>query len=260
MLFRAVRDGDQVLLGAVARLAVARFRRWRQVVRSAARTTSTGRLRNLDLDGVLARLVAQALRAGRRRIGPARAVDGRRGPGRTGAAGPTSSSADLFGGATAEGRVPGPIDELKKQIEAEIKAPPWSPTEGPRRSRGSVRKPLPEDVEFMHATRDELEAMRKAIQPLTRKPWPPTRPQASSPAQGPFGLPLDDEAFPLLRGCAGRAVFQASQAGKARDLGDRRHLGLGGGVRPFHLASRLCDRRDSSPRCAALCSSTASTR
>ena len=33
----------------------------------------------------------------------------------------------------------------------------------------TLRKPLPEDVDFMHASRDEMQALRKALQPLTRK-------------------------------------------------------------------------------------------
>ena len=33
----------------------------------------------------------------------------------------------------------------------------------------SLRKPLPEDIDFMHATRDELASLRRAIHPLTRK-------------------------------------------------------------------------------------------
>ena len=33
----------------------------------------------------------------------------------------------------------------------------------------TLRKPLPEDVDFMHASREELLALRKALQPLTRK-------------------------------------------------------------------------------------------
>jgi uncharacterized protein with von Willebrand factor type A (vWA) domain len=33
----------------------------------------------------------------------------------------------------------------------------------------SLRKPLPEDIDFMHATREELTALRRAIHPLTRK-------------------------------------------------------------------------------------------
>ena len=33
----------------------------------------------------------------------------------------------------------------------------------------TLRKPLPEDVESMHASRDEMQSLRKALQPLTRK-------------------------------------------------------------------------------------------
>ena len=33
----------------------------------------------------------------------------------------------------------------------------------------TLRKPLPEDVEFMHASRDEMQLLRKALYPLTRK-------------------------------------------------------------------------------------------
>ena len=33
----------------------------------------------------------------------------------------------------------------------------------------TLRKPLPEDIDFMHASRDELASLRRAIYPLTRK-------------------------------------------------------------------------------------------
>ena len=33
----------------------------------------------------------------------------------------------------------------------------------------TLRKPLPEDVEFMHASRDEMQNLKKSLQPLTRK-------------------------------------------------------------------------------------------
>src|ERR687898_591023 len=33
----------------------------------------------------------------------------------------------------------------------------------------TLRNPLPEDVEFMHASRDEMQSLKKALQPLTRK-------------------------------------------------------------------------------------------
>ena len=45
----------------------------------------------------------------------------------------------------------------------------WSPTAAARPWPSSLRKPLPEDIDFMHATREELVALRKSLQPLSRK-------------------------------------------------------------------------------------------
>ena len=33
----------------------------------------------------------------------------------------------------------------------------------------TLRKPLPEDIDFMHASREEMVQLRKALQPLTRR-------------------------------------------------------------------------------------------
>ena len=60
------------------------------------------------------------------------------------------------------------IEQLKAEIEAEIRRRLVA-DRGAEALARSLRKPLPEDVEFMHATREELVSMRKAIQPLTRK-------------------------------------------------------------------------------------------
>ena len=168
MLFRALRDGDQALLGAVARLAVARFAAMERGRPVGGTYYLYRTLRNLDLDGVLARLVAQARALAGDELGP---FD-------------TSSDGEPPGGPVLKGRRPGRltaleerlledeyharIDELKKEIEAEIRRRLVADG-GAEALAHSLRKPLPEDVEFMHATRDELEAMRKAIQPLTRK-------------------------------------------------------------------------------------------
>ena len=102
MLFRALRDGDQLLLGAVARLAVARYSAI-EMGRPVGGTYYLYRtLRNLDLEGVLARLVGEARRAGRRRRRrPVRRDDTGPDPGRTGAGWSTGRPADLSGGATA---------------------------------------------------------------------------------------------------------------------------------------------------------------
>jgi hypothetical protein len=167
MLFRALRDGDQVLLGAVARLAVARYAAI-EAGRPVGGTYYLYRtLRNLALDDVLARLVAE---------GRALAGDGD-GPDAAG-------DAEVPGGPVLRGRRPGRltaleerlledeyrarVEDLKKEIEAEIRRRLVA-DRGAEALARSVRKPLPEDVEFMHATRDELEAMHKAIAPLTRK-------------------------------------------------------------------------------------------
>ena len=70
LLFRALRDGDQVLLGAVARLAVARYSAM-EAGRPVGGTYYLYRtLRNLDLDGVLARLVAEARARAGDDVGP----------------------------------------------------------------------------------------------------------------------------------------------------------------------------------------------
>ena len=167
MLYKALRNGDLAMLAAVARLAVARYSAM-EPGRPVGGTYYLYRtLRNLDLDGVLARLVAEA-----------RAAAGEDGAGVNGA------GDEPPGGHVLRGRRSGQltrleerlledeyrsrIEELKKEIEAEIRRRLVA-DRGAEALARSVRKPLPEDVDFMHATREELVAMRKAIQPLTRK-------------------------------------------------------------------------------------------
>jgi len=105
------------------------------------------------------------------------------------------------------------IDELKKEIEAEIRRRLVA-DRGAEALARSVRKPLPEDVDFMHATRDELEAMRKAIQPLTRKLATRLARKRRHLHRGPLDF-RSTMRHSSPTGCAGRAAFQASQAGKA---------------------------------------------
>jgi uncharacterized protein with von Willebrand factor type A (vWA) domain len=168
LLFRALRDGEQLLLSAVARLAVARYAAM-EPGRPVGGTYYLYRtLRHLDLEGALARLVAEArARASGDAVAPR---DG-------------SSSAHP-GASVLRGRRPGQltaleerlledeynarIEQLKKEIEAEIRRRLVA-DRGAEALARSLRKPLPEDVDFMHATREELVAMRKAVQPLTRK-------------------------------------------------------------------------------------------
>ncbi|MGH9061915.1 MAG: vWA domain-containing protein, partial [Acidimicrobiales bacterium] len=60
------------------------------------------------------------------------------------------------------------LDALRREVEAEIRRRLVA-DRGAEAVAKSLRKPLPEDIDFMHASRDELIALRKAIAPLTRK-------------------------------------------------------------------------------------------
>jgi hypothetical protein len=60
------------------------------------------------------------------------------------------------------------IERLRKEIEAEIRRRLVA-DRGAEAMARTLRKPLPEDVDFMHASRDEMAALRRAIHPLTRK-------------------------------------------------------------------------------------------
>ena len=165
MLLRALRDGDELALIAVARLAVARFAAI-EPGRPVGGTYYLYRtLRNLGLDGALARLVAEARSRAAGSVGDEGPGDG---------AGEEVLRGRLAGRLTAleerllEDEYNARIELLKKEIEAEIRRRLVA-DRGAEALARSLRKPLPEDVDFMHATREELVAMRKAIQPLTRK-------------------------------------------------------------------------------------------
>jgi hypothetical protein len=60
------------------------------------------------------------------------------------------------------------IEQFKKEIEAEIRRRLVA-DRGAEAMAKTLRKPLPEDVEFMHASRDEMQNLKKALSPLTRK-------------------------------------------------------------------------------------------
>lgn len=59
-------------------------------------------------------------------------------------------------------------DRMRQEIEAEIRRRLVA-DRGVEAMAKSLRKPLPEDVDFMHASREELVNLRHALQPLTRK-------------------------------------------------------------------------------------------
>ena len=142
MLYQALMRQDQTLQRAVARQAVQRFAGM-EPGRPVGGTYYLYRtLRNLDLDSVLERLL-QADRANN---------DGR------------SGLDDRLARDEYESR----IEHLKAEIEAEIRRRLVA-DRGVEAMAKTLRKPLPEDLDFMHATRDEMETLRKAVAPLTRK-------------------------------------------------------------------------------------------
>jgi len=143
MLFQAMRNGDDGLMRALARQAVTRFAGM-EPGRPVGGTYYLYRtLRNLDLDGVLERLMEEA-----EEQSPA----------------PLTQLEERLERDEFESR----IDRMKKEIEAEIRRRLVA-DRGVEAMAKTLRKPLPEDVDFMHANREELVSLRKAMYPLTRK-------------------------------------------------------------------------------------------
>jgi uncharacterized protein with von Willebrand factor type A (vWA) domain len=143
LLYQALMNGDDALLRALARQAVNRFAGM-EPGRPVGGTYYLYRtLRNLDLDNMLEKLM-------------------------------NAANTKVDGGLTAlEERLERDefetrIDHLKKEIEAEIRRRLVA-DRGVDAMAKTLRKPLPEDVDFMHATRDEMASLRKALYPLTRR-------------------------------------------------------------------------------------------
>ncbi len=60
------------------------------------------------------------------------------------------------------------IDRLRRAVESEIRRR-LVMDRGVEALARSVRKPLPEDIDVMHATRDELATLHRTLHPLSRK-------------------------------------------------------------------------------------------
>ena len=146
MLMQALLKGDQAAMRALAKQAVKRFAGM-EPGRPVGGTYYLYRtLRNLDLEGLLEQLMEQAAQ---------QAQD---------AGSELSSLEERLERDEFEHR----IEEFKREIEAEIRRKLVA-DRGAEAMAKTLRKPLPEDVEFMHASRDEMQSLRKALQPLTRK-------------------------------------------------------------------------------------------
>ncbi len=142
MLYQALMKGDQALMRALAKTAVKQYAGM-EPGRPVGGTYYLYRtLRNLDLDGMMERLMDQS-----KEESPE-----------------MSSLEERLERDEYEHR----IDELRKEIEAEIRRRLVA-DRGAEAMAKTLRKPLPEDVDFMHASREEMANLRRAIYPLTRK-------------------------------------------------------------------------------------------
>jgi uncharacterized protein with von Willebrand factor type A (vWA) domain len=143
MLYRALQNADEGLMRALARQAVQRFAGM-EPGRPVGGTYYLYRtMRNLDLEGVLEKLMQEAQDAS--------------------GEGLTQLEERL-----ARDEYESRIDKLRKEIEAEIRRRLVA-DRGADAMAKTLRKPLPEEVDFMHATREELAMLRRAIYPLTRR-------------------------------------------------------------------------------------------
>ena len=142
MLYRSLMNSDQNLMRAVSRVAVQRFAGM-EPGRPVGGTYYLYRtLRNLDLEGVLERMLEEAESE--------------------------NTGLDSLNQRLLKDEYEHRIEELKKQIEAEIRRRLVA-DRGIEAMAKTLRKPLPEDVDFMHASREEMVALKRAIWPLTRK-------------------------------------------------------------------------------------------
>ncbi|HET6950908.1 MAG TPA: VWA domain-containing protein [Acidimicrobiales bacterium] len=142
MLFKALSQNNEAMLRALARQAVRRYAGM-EPGRPVGGTYYLYRtLRNLDIDGVLDKLMQQA----REQAPELTPLEER-------------LERDEY-----ESRA----ERLRKEIEAEIRRRLVA-DRGVEAMARTLRKPLPEDVDFMHASREEMASLRKAIYPLTRK-------------------------------------------------------------------------------------------
>tara|TARA_B000000460_G_scaffold241819_1_gene208871 strand:+ start:31 stop:1506 length:1476 start_codon:yes stop_codon:yes gene_type:complete len=143
MLFKALMNGDASMLAALARQAVTRFAGM-EPGRPVGGTYYLYRtLRNLELDDLLEQLIEASREEAPEDL--------------------TSLEERLERDEFSDR-----IEQLKREIEAEIRRRLVA-DRGIDAMAKTLRKPLPEDIDFMHASREELANLRKAIYPLTRK-------------------------------------------------------------------------------------------
>jgi uncharacterized protein with von Willebrand factor type A (vWA) domain len=144
LLFKSLLSADAALMNVVARNAVDRYAGM-EPGRPVGGTYYLYRtLRNLDLEGVLEKLMVQA---------------------QAGAAGGSLTELE---DRLAQDEFKARIEKFRRAVETEIRRR-LVEDRGTEALARSVRKPLPEDIDVMHATRDELALLHRILHPLSRK-------------------------------------------------------------------------------------------
>src|SRR6478752_9188293 len=146
MLLSALMNMDREQLRQLAAMAVQRFAGM-EPGRPVGGTYYLYRtLRQLDYDGLAEKMMQQGAPQGT--------------PGEDE---PDDPLADRFQREEFEAR----LKEFRELVEAEIRRRLVA-DRGVEAMARTLRKPLPEDVDFMHASREEMQQLQKAIYPLTR--------------------------------------------------------------------------------------------
>ena len=142
MLMKALMDNNQSMMRSGAREAVERYAGM-EPGRPVGGTYYLYRtLRNLDLEGMIEKLID---------LGRA-----------------NGEISDSLGERLLRDEAKARVEALKAQIEAEIRER-LVDDRGAEALGRSVRKPLPEDIDVMHANRDEMAQLERALRPLSRK-------------------------------------------------------------------------------------------
>lgn len=143
MLYLALRRADQETLRAIARRAVAHHAGMEPGRRAGSSYYLYRTLRRLDLEGMLERLLAEVQ------------VD----------AGDGFTALDER---LAREEYASRAEEFRRQVEAEILRRLVA-DRGAGPVARTLRRPLPEEIDFMHVSGEELAMLRRAVHPLARR-------------------------------------------------------------------------------------------
>ena len=140
LLEEALATGDDELLRELARQAVARLAGMHAGRPVGATFYVFRTLRQLDAEGALERLLAGA------------------------GSGDRSGLDERLERDELRAR----LDRLRAEVEAEVRRRLVA-EQGPEAVAAALRRPLPADVDFLHASPDDLAALRRALHPLARR-------------------------------------------------------------------------------------------